>query len=190
MTSGWFVEDIELPLPPATEVKEVTREFKSDALENFFPELTQSKTSTFNYILTGIIYPDAKVIALEQLARSADTETVVVWSSTGDSIYPQQRYAIRKLSLNRNKPLFVRYRPVDSLVDVSISAYQYTLSLTELPDEGEFQEGIDGFQDADEGALGEQQLNELIDDLGVNIDILEYGPIAGYQLLTKYRLRI
>lgn len=181
LRSGWFIDDIELPIAPNSDQRNISRTFQSETLFNFFPNLTKSTARAFDYTIKGIIYPEDRAFALDQIAKSADTNVVIVIIPLDQQIFTAlTKYAVKSLIFDRKGPLFVK---VEGVV---LKALTFTLTLTELPDEGEFQEGIDGFTDADEDALGMQQLNELAEEhnLGGAIDLQSFGPLSGWGILT------
>ena len=175
--SGWFIDEIELPVAPNADERDISRSFQSETLFNFFPGITKSSARAFDYTLTGIIYPEHKAFALDQIAKSADTNTVVVTIPPDQQIFNTGKYAVKQLVISRKGPLYVKY--LDSIVQ----ALPYVLTLTELPDEGEFGEGFDGFTDADEQSLGLQQLNELVELTGTDLPVEEFGPIGLFQTI-------
>jgi len=179
MGSGWYIDDVELPVAPDSEETVVTRSFQSETLFNFFPQITKSSASAFDFTITGIVYPLLKAQLLEEIARSADTNIVILRTPAPIAGTIAAKYAIKSLKLTRKGPLFT----IDEF-GKTVAAIPYEMTFTELPAEGEFQEGLDGFTDADEEALGFQQLNELIDETGTDLEISDFGPVELYQLAT------
>ena len=76
--SGWFIDDIELPIAPQVDSRKITREFKSQSIFSFFPTGGKSTANSYDYTLEGDVYVDEIVFALDQIARSADTNTVIL----------------------------------------------------------------------------------------------------------------
>ena len=181
--SGWFIDDVELPVAPQTDERVITRTFQSETLFNFFPELTKSTASAFDYTMKGIIYPEIKVFQLDQIAKAADTTVVVLTVPPAERVFESVVYAVKKLVINRKGPLFTRYAFIEGEPEVEVKAYPYTLTLTELPGGGESQESIDGITDADEDALGVQQLNELVEITQTDLELEDFGVISMYQTL-------
>ena len=184
MASGWFIDDIELEIAPDADERKISRTFQSETLFNFFPSLTKSTARAFDYTIKGIIYPEGKAFALDQIAKSADTNIVIITIPPDQKIFNTTKYAVKTFVISRKGPLFVKF------LGKTVQALPYTLTLTELPDEGEFQEGIDGFTDADEEALGLQQLNELTDATGTELDVADFGPVELFQLVTGIPLEV
>ena len=180
VASGWFIDDIELPIQPNTDQRSISRSFQSETLFQYFPSITKSSASAFDYTMTGLIYPEIKAFALDQIAKSADTNVVIVTIPVELNVFATShtKYAVKKLVMDRDKPLFVKYNPRGSHITQLSRAFKYTLTLTELPDDGEVQEGIDGFTDTDEGALGLQQLNELNEQSGSGLPVEDFGPVS------------
>lgn len=184
MASGWFIDDIELPEAPITDERNISRQFQSETLFNFFPNLTKSTARSFDYTISGYAYPELTVFALDQIAKSADTNTVVLTVPSGEKTFEPTKYAVKSLVFARKGPLFTKYDFINEHAsDQVVKVYPYKLTLTELPDEGEFQEGIDAFTETNEGALGTQGLNSLIDESGSELSVEDFGPVEAFQLV-------
>ena len=180
--SGWFIEDLELPEAPTADTRSLSRKFQSETLFNFFPALTKQSARALDYTISGFLYPELTAFALDQIAKSADTNVVVLTIPPGERTFAPSKYAIKSLAFDRKGPLFINQDFSSGGASFTLSkVYRYRLTFTELPDEGEFQEGIDGFQDADEGATGAQQLNELIELTGTELTTFDFGPVTLYQ---------
>ena len=184
MASGWFIDDIELEIAPDTDERNISRSFQSETLFNFFPALTKSTARAFDYTIKGIVFPERIAFQIDQIAKSADTNVVTLTIPPDQNVFGNPKYAVKSLVMSRKGPLFVRF------LDKDVVALRYTLTFTQLPDEGEFQEGIDGFTDADEGALGLQQFNELVDTLDSEFNIDDYGPLELHLLETGVQAQI
>lgn len=188
MASGWFIDDIELEIAPDTDERNISRTFQSETLFNFFPALTKSTARSFDYTIKGVAYPEKTVFQLDQIAKSADTNIVVLRLPPADDIFEFSKFAVKSLVFTRKGPLFVNFDDGNGFRIIRV--YPYTLTLTQLPDEGEFQEGIDGFTDADEAALGLQQLNELTDATGTELDVTDFGPVELFEIITGIPLEV
>ena len=184
MGSGWFIDDVELEISPDMDERNISRTFQSETLFNFFPNLTKSTARAFDYTLKGIVYPEGKAFDLDQIAKSADTNIVVITIPSDQKIFNTTKYAVKSLVISRKGPMFVKF------LGKIVQALPYVLTFTELPDEGEVQEGIDGFTDADEDALGLQQLNELTDATGTELEVTDFGPVELFQIVTGIPLEI
>jgi len=169
--SDWWIDDIQLPIAPTTDQRSITRTFQSETLFQFFPSISKSSARAFDYTLNGFIYPEYRVRELDQLAKSADTNIVLLRIPASEQVFNSTLYAIKKLDVNRKGPLFVRYSPTGFAPFVEVKAFPFTVTFTELPDKGENQEGADGFPDADESSLGMQDLNQLTEILTPEGDI-------------------
>lgn len=178
MASGWFIDDVELEIAPDTDERNISRSFQSETLFKFFPQLTKSTARAFDYTIRGIIYPESRAYQLDQIARSADTNIVIVTIPPNEEIFNRDKFAVKELVISRKGPLFTQF------LGKTVQALPYTLTLTELPDEGEFQEGIDGFNDSDEAALGLQMLDELNESTGSGLATEDFGPATMWQILT------
>jgi len=181
--SGWFIDNIELPIAPDKDERLITRSFQSETLFQFFPQITKSSARAFDYTISGIIFPEGKAFALDQIAKSADTNTVVLTIPVDQRVFESTQYAVKSLRFARKGPSFMDFSPTDTPPFVTIQVYPYQITFTELPDEGEFQNGIDGFTDADEGALGLQQVNELtesLDDGTIPADTFDPRQLWGF----------
>jgi len=174
--SGWFIDDVELPVAPQFDERLITRTFQSETLFQFFPSLSKSTARAFDYTISGIIYPEGKAFQLDQIAKSADTNIVILTIPLDQKIFNSTKYAVKSLRISRKGPLFTKF------LGIVVQALPYEITFTELPDEGEFQEGIDGFLDADEGTLGNQQLNELVESSGTELEVEKYGPQELFEL--------
>lgn len=172
LLSGWFIDDVELPIEPDGDERAITRTFQSETLFKFFPSISKSTAHAFDYTITGVIYPREKVAALDEIARAADQNIVIITIPAGEAIHNANKFAVKTFRVSRKGPLFVK---VDGKIE---AVYPFELTFSNLPDEGEFQETLDGFTDADEGALGTQYLNELIEETGTDLDIENFGPIG------------
>lgn len=181
--SGWFIDDVELPEAPQTDERNISRSFQSETLFNFFPNITKQSARAFDYTITGFVYSDIIVFALDQIAKSADTNVVILTIPLGEKVFAPTKYAIKSLVFTRKGPLFINEDFSSGGASLRISkVYPYKLTFTELPDEGEVQEGVDGFLDSNEGALGAQQLMELIEiDPLTALELEDYGPFSLYQ---------
>ena len=184
MASGWFIDDVELEIAPDTDERNVSRTFQSETLFNFFPSLTKSTARAFDYTIKGIVYPESKAFALDQIAKSADTNTVIITIPLDQKIFNTTKYAVKSLVISRKGPLFVKF------LGKVVQALPYTLTLTELPDEGKTQEGIDGFTDIDEDALGLQQLNELTEQTDTDLEVTDFGPIELFKVVFGIPLEV
>jgi len=181
MGSGWFIDDIELPQAPQTDERNISRQFQSETLFNFFPNITKSSARAFDYTLTGLAYPEPVVFDLDQIAKSADTNTVVLTIPEDEQIFEFSKFAVKSLVFSRKGPMFIDYD--DGSGSRKVKVYPYKLTLTELPNEGEFQEGIDGFTSTNEGAVGLEGLNSLIDSSGSNLSVEDFGPVEAFKLI-------
>lgn len=175
--SGWFIDDIELPVAPNVDDRVISRTFQAESLFNFFPSITKSSARAFDYTISGVIYPEFKAFQLDQIAKAADTNIVILTIPSAQQIFNSTKYAVKSLRIARKGPLFVKF------LGSNVQALPYTMTFTELPDEGEFQDGFDGFTDSDEGAVGFQQLNELNEQSATGQDLSEFGPRDTFQFL-------
>ncbi len=185
MASGWFIDDVELEDAPESDERLITRSFQSETLFNFFPQITKSSARAFDYTISGVVYPEGKAFDLDQIAKSAVTNRVVLTIPASQRIFLSTKFAVKSLRFARKGPLFIKF------LGKVVQALPYQLTFTELPDEGEFQDGQDGFTDADEGALGLQQLNEfneILDNSGLDIDFI--GPREAFEIITTESLVI
>lgn len=171
--SGWFINDLELPEAPYSDNRNITRTFQSQTIFNFFPELTKSTARAFDYNMKGYIYPDWKTWSLDQIAKSADTDIVTLTAPSNEVPFKRVKYAIKSLKINRTGPLFTSY-PHPYWHDVT--AFPYEITFTEMPDEGEFQEGVDSFTTADEKGVGWNIIHDVAEWSKTPLPIGDYGP--------------
>jgi len=179
--SDWWIDDIQLPIAPTSDNRTVSRTFQSETLFQFFPSISKSSARAFDYTVTGFIYPEYRVRELDQLAKSADTNIVLLRIPASEQVFNSTLYAIKKLVVNRKGPLFIKYSPTGVAPFVEVKAFPFTVTFTELPDKGENQEGADGFPDADETSLGLQNLNQLTELLTPEGDIIIYLSLSNIE---------
>ena len=65
MTSEWYINGLNLPISPSTEVESVNRIFQVQTVYNFFPQLENPTASSFDYTITGYLYPEKLVLQLD-----------------------------------------------------------------------------------------------------------------------------
>ena len=181
--SGWFIDNIELPIAPDSDERLITRSFQSETLFQFFPQITKSSARAFDYTISGIIFPEVKAFALDQIAKSADTNTVVLKIPVNDRVFESTQYAVKSLRFARKGPSFIDFSPDDLPPFALTRVYPYTITFTELPDEGETQNGLDAFTDSDEDILGQQfqnELNEALEDGSTVSDTFDVRQLWGF----------
>ncbi len=184
--SGWFIDDIELPEAPNFDDRVINRTFQSETLFNFFAELTKSTARASDYTIKGVIYPKNKAFQLDQIASSADTNTVVLTVPFLEGIgFVASKFAVKTLKLTRKGPLFINF-DFGGGVKLDIDVIPFELTLTQLADEGETTEGVDGFQEGEEGSLGLEPLYELVHIFapvggGNTLILQDYGPFELFQ---------
>ena len=183
MGSGWFIDDIELEDAPEADERLITRSFQAETLFNFFPQITKSSARAFDYSISGVVYPEGKAFQLDQIAKSADTNRVVLTIPANQRIFLSTKYAVKSLRFARKGPLFIKH------LGLIVQVLPFQITFTELPDEGEFQDGLDGFTDADEGSLGLQQLNEFNEVFGNLLDSDFIGPREAFEINTGETLQ-
>jgi hypothetical protein len=182
MASGWFIDDIELEFAPTTDVRRISRTFQSETLFNFFPELNKSTARAFDYQISGFLL-DFEAFALDEIAKSADTNIIPVIMPVEETIFKTTNYAVKELTIDRNKPRFTTYEGTPGIRVVA-----YTMVFTELADTGEIQSSLDGIIDANEEGLGLNSYNELIENESLElIDetfnlYTQFGIIYGLEL--------
>ena len=171
MTSGWVINGFELPIAPSSERKKVNRSFQSQSIYKFFPAVFKPSTVSYDYTITGYLYPEELVVQLEQLARSADTEIVSI-VAFGKTVIGNGLYAIKQAEFYRDKPSFVDWNGFIHY------AYRYTMTFTEFADQGENQSSIEGETDFDEDGVGLGGLAGLVPEFtGEQYDLDTFDPI-------------
>ena len=191
--SGWFIDDIELPIAPLTDNRSITRKFQSETLFQFFPKLVKSNSAAYDYTITGYIYPLGKAFALNEIAKSADTATVVLRIPPSSDYFNSGQYAIKKLTIERKGPLWIKTPDDNNEGLIDTQALPFTLTVSELPDEGVNEEGIDGFLNTDESGLGLEDLNELLDDyafIGPRRSLVPASSIEAYHEASGEQVQI
>ena len=172
--SGWFIDDIELPFAPQSDNRTISRTFQTESIFQFFPSITKSSSKASDYSFKGIIYPKSKIFALDQISASADTNTVIVTVPLTETLFPATKFAVKELQLIRDGPMFI----VDDFGDgpETVQVVKFEMVLTQLPDEGEFSEGADGYDESESGGLGFELLEGLTNKLVPGSTVSEFGP--------------
>ncbi len=173
--SGWFIDDIELPEAPTFDERSINRTFQSETLFNFFPSLTKSTARASDYTFKSIIYPQWKVFQLDQIASSPDTDNVILTIPILDTLFPATKFTVKTLKMTRRGPLFVPNVELSPGMFGTSPAVPFEFTITQLPDEGETTDSLDGFKEADEGGLGLVFLEELTETFQESVGD-EFGP--------------
>ena len=180
MTSEWFINGLNLPIGPSTEVESVNRIFQVQTVYNFFPQLENPTASSFDYTITGYLYPEKLVLQLDQLAHSADTETVILESGS-ESILGFGIFAVKSFTFSRSSPIFIIENGVEQKV------YTYTMVFTQFADQGENQFSIEGDTEFDEDAVGYGNMAELLEEIqGTSPDYSVTDPIGFFSGLLGF----
>lgn len=167
MASGWFINDIELPESPNEDDRNINRTFQSETLFNFFPDITKSSASGFDYSIKTIIYPQSMAFELDELAKGADTDIVTLTIPDAEKLFEGGSYAIKSYKINRKGPMFKDILGVDTMV------YPLEITFTERPAEGEVDTVIEGDQTVNEDSVGAESLPEITDEAELPADIEE-----------------
>jgi len=158
MASGWFINDLELPEPPTEDDRNINRTFQSETLFNFFPDLTKSTASGFDYSIKTFIYPQALAFELDELAKGADTDIVTLTIPEADRLFEGGSYAIKSYRIARKGPMFLMVGGTPTRV------FPLEITFTERPAEGEVDTVIEGDQTVGEEAVGAEAIPEIIDE--------------------------
>ena len=158
MASGWFIDDQELEFAPSKDVRKIGRQQKTGVLVDYFPELFGSTANIFSYEIKGYCL-DYEAFLLDQIARSADTNIIEIKPHIHQQIFHVGKYAVASLTIDRNK---VRYTDAHGLKGVRV--LYYTLTLTEIADEGENQNSVDGIKDANEDGLSQDYFKQVLEN--------------------------
>ncbi len=167
MTSGWFINDLELPEPPTEDTRGITRTFQSESLFNFFPDLTKSTAQGFDYSIKTFIYPQALAFELDELSKGADTDIVSLTIPDADKLFEGGSYAIKAYKINRKGPMFLDIEGEPTQV------FPLEITFTERPAEGETDTIIEGDQTVGEEAVGAEALPEVVEEAELPEDIEE-----------------
>ena len=173
MTSEWSINGLNLPIGPSTEIKSVNRLFQVQTVYNFFPQVENPTVSSFDYTITGYLYPESLVTQLDQLAHSADTETVILESGS-ESILGFGIFAIKNFTFSRNTPIFIIQDGFEQKV------YKYTMIFTQFADQGENQFSIEGDTEFDEYGVGYGNTAELFGEIQNQSPNYEITDLVGF----------
>ena len=157
----------------------------------FFPEITKSSARAYDYVIRGLIDTGANLDSLEELAKSADTNVVVISRppTALGLIHTDGLFAVKTFDVLHEDPLYGFIEVIGGAVlPLPVQLFPYTLTLTQLADTGEVQEGIDGFLNSDEDALGLQGVQQLVEAALPPLRILDtdapegqyFGPITEF----------
>ena len=169
MTSGWKIDDIELPMPPIEDLRDISRDFEEESIFQFFPELKKSTSTGADYTITGLIWPIDLARELEQLCRNPETKSVTLTVPAAERLFTETEFAVKGLSINRRGPLFIKEN------GITYQVVPFVLTLTAYTGDGENTNETDGTTEEDEDALGLRDLNNFAKNLGA--DSGELGPI-------------
>ena len=176
--SGWRVGGIALPWAPETIIMKVNRTFQKETIFQYMPQIFKPTASAYDFTFTGKIFPSWKAYELEQLAKSADTETVSFDSPNvglDDNFLGKGEHAIKNFEISRRKPMFIS---VDGRAE---TVFNYKMTLTQFADEGENIPFLGGDHEGDEDGVGfkatEDSLFNIYDLTNPLADVL--GPISG-----------
>ena len=171
--SGWFIDDIELPIAPSSLERKVIRKPDLSKTEFGFPVLFNPGPQSYDLVLKGWIWPTFKVSALDLLARAAETEIVQIQipASDAQSVY-RGKYAIDRSSIKLDGPTFTEF------AGSTVTAWQYEITFVQFADEGENQDSLEGGLDLDELGVGFGDINITMPE----IDISDFDPFGNIGL--------
>jgi len=159
----WQIEDIILPIDPQGFKKKVIRFQKPVAILNDFPDPTLNQPTRFELTIKGFIWPLTKAIALDELAKNAETENIPI-SVTDDAGvedgWLSGTYSTSRSSMNRERPLYFN----DNGTEVEV--YEYNFSFVKFADLGADQTSEEGGPGGDE----DTGFFDLPDEIGFDED--------------------
>lgn len=167
MSSGWFINDLELPEPPTEDNRNINRTFQSETLFNFFPDLTKSTASGFDYSIKTFIYPQKLAFELDELSKGADTDIVTLTIPEADKLFEGGSYAIKAYKINRKGPMFA------DIAGTPTQVFPLEITFTERPAEGEADTVIEGDQTVGEDSVGAEALPEVVEEAELPADTEE-----------------
>lgn len=168
--SGWFIDDIELPIAPASLERRVIRKPDISQIDFGFPLLFNPGPQSFDLVLKGWIWPNTRASALDALARAAETEIVQLTIPIAEelSILTNGRYAIDRSIINIKGPHTTDFN------GVAVAAWEYELTLIQFADVGENQDSVDAGIDLDEIGVGFGDINITFPEIDItNFDMFE-----------------
>ncbi len=157
MTSGWFIDDIELTMDPISDNRTIGRNVQQEVVQDFFPQVQSNASANYDYKMSGYLFPTYVALELEQLARNAEGGIVNVKAPEHELNFINGSYIIKNLTIDRKGPLKALWN------GIMVDAQSFSLTLTTIPDEGELQNELDGTTDSDEEGIGLGQFGDLID---------------------------
>ncbi len=187
MVSGWFINDLELPEAPTKDDRNNNRTFQAETLFNFFAEFTKSTANSFDYKISGFVYPQTLVKELDELSKGADTDIVTLTIPVAQQLFEPGHYAIKTYRINRKGPSFIIIIDPITMLPVEVEAYPYEINFTEKPGVGESDTIILGDQTANEDAVGIESLPAIYDQLLVMgvVGNLDMDAIDTYNFMIQ-----
>jgi len=167
--SGWFIDDIELPIGPSTLEKRIIRKPDLNKVQYGFPNIFNAGPQSFELIITGWIWPEINAVALDELAKGADAEVVQI--SDPSFIY-SGRYAIDRSSVKINGPQFTEF------LGVPVQAWQFNITFAQFAEQGDQIDSMDLGLELDELGIGFGSLTPSLGPINP-LDFIDWSSISG-----------
>jgi len=138
----WFLQGVQLPIPPAKFAKKTIRQAKIVSVIDDFPNPGQNQPTRFELNLEGLIWPRSLARALDEATKNAETTDFLVFTDDADNDDPwiTGMYAVTKSEVKIDKPMFT---------GTGQEVFKYKISFSKYAD-------LDSVDTADKGN-GEQE---------------------------------
>jgi len=154
----WFLQGVELPIPPAKLSKRTIRAAKIVTTLNDFPNPDVNQPTKFELQLEGLIWPRSLAKALDEATKNAETADFLVF--TDDHVFDDPwitgMYAVTRSEVRQDKFL---------IVDGTDEVFNYKITFSKFADLGNVESSDSGENDE----IGAGFL-DLPDDLGFDSD--------------------
>ncbi len=165
--SGWFIDDLELPIAPTVVEETVLRKPDIKKIEFGFPLLFNPAPDSFGLSLKGWIFDAGKKFELYELGRSADTELIQVIDPDGG--IENGEFAVARINITRDAPYFTTF------LNTSVKAWKYEIVLVRVPGAGDTQDALEIGIDLDEDGIGFGDLDNIFDG---QLDFSAFDPLG------------
>ena len=164
----WTLDEVVLPIPPAKMSKRTIRENKIVAVIDDFPNPNLNQPTRFELEISGLIWPRALAISLDEKTRNAeDNMFVVTLSGTDAESAPwiSGTYALTRSDVSVDGPMYTGNNE---------EVFEYKLTLTQYASAGVIEPGEEGGAD--------NVFDDLVEDVGFDSD--GNGKINGEELFN------
>ena len=162
----WYIDRWPLPEDPLTLERANTNVIKQQLSENQFADPYEEQKNKTSLVMTGFIYPQALVTALDNLSRDPEANIIRVHMPKNVRMYNQLEYKVQALKLTNDKPVFAMYNGVPTM------ATKYQLTLQAMPAKGEYTDGAESGTEEEEGSVGVNPVMNIGKLIGMSPDQL------------------